>query len=159
MTESSVELADRAAVLAEADVAWQAFQAKLIGLTADDYERPGVEGVWSLKDTLGHLSAWHMEANAWLELYRRGEPFPPFTMNLDQFNAEAVALRAKADPLAILDELREQYSAWRRLLSRLPDERFTTALTRHWTVAALIHHFAEHTGAIDRARERAVSAN
>jgi len=156
--ETPAARADRAEVLARADAAWQRFQASLAGLTAVDYERPGVEGLWSLKDTLGHMTGWFLRATRCLEGYLDGEPFPT-DLKIDQFNAESVALRAKADPVAVLDELREAYGGWVKLVRRIPDDRLTVNLARHWTIRAMIHHFEEHEPAVRRAHDLAQSEN
>lgn len=34
---------------------------------------PNVQGPWSVKDTIAHLSAWHQRVLHWLEMARRGE--------------------------------------------------------------------------------------
>ncbi len=159
MSEAATELADRDAVLAEADREWQRFQESLTGLTDDDYERPGVDGVWSLKNTISHFSGWYVEANRQLAAYSRGEPFPPLPGNFDAFNAASVDLRAKADPFDALSELRGLYGAWVGLVRRIPDKRFTRQLTRHWTIRAMIYHFHEHAPAVRAAHALARSEN
>lgn len=42
-------------------------------LSPEDMLKSGAHGSWSVKDTLGHLSAWHLRLLGWLEQHRRGE--------------------------------------------------------------------------------------
>lgn len=157
MDDTLSERADRRATLDEAETAWQRFQAAFAGLTEDDFERPGAEGIWSLKDTLAHINGWFVEANRWLDEGLTDQPFPA-NFDFDGYNARSVELRSAADPVAVIDELRELFAAWKGLVARIPAERFTIRLTRHWTIRAMIHHFAEHAPAIDAARRLSESA-
>jgi len=60
-------------------------------------EQPDVEGIWSVKDTVAHLSAWHRRVLTWLENARQGvagehpvEPEPGFTWDdEDAINAQS----------------------------------------------------------------------
>ncbi len=40
-------------------------------------EQPGVNGDWSMKDIVVHLTGWQRKLNAELEAARRGDPKPP----------------------------------------------------------------------------------
>ena len=154
--DSLALLAERDALLERGEAAWQAFQTSLAGLSEDEYERPNIEGVWSLKDVLSHHVGWHVEAARVLRDWADGVAFPPVPP-FDAFNAAQVQLRSGADPQAVLDELREAYAAWVRAIRRQPAARVTPELLRHWTLRAMVNHWAEHADSVRRARELAGS--
>ncbi len=79
--------------------------AALEGLSDDVLMRPGVEGIWSIKDILAHLVAW--EAELVTALSRRLSPRykdAPEILNIediDEWNAEQYHLNARK-PVSII---------------------------------------------------------
>lgn len=50
---------------------------------------PGVDGEWSVKDALAHISAWERRMIGWTGSHLRGErPSVPLVWDVDQINAE-----------------------------------------------------------------------
>ncbi|MBZ0283206.1 MAG: ClbS/DfsB family four-helix bundle protein [Anaerolineae bacterium] len=48
-------------------------QRTLLLVPAHLMTQPNVQGKWSVKDTVAHLSAWHKRALRWIDMARRGE--------------------------------------------------------------------------------------
>lgn len=89
----------------------QAARARLLdaldGLTEDQMLRPGAVGVWSVKDTLGHLVAWEAElvtTLSRLDQYRRRAPTIMAIEDIDEWNEEQYHINARRPLRAILDD-------------------------------------------------------
>ena len=64
-------------LIADIQAARQRLLNAIDGLTDDQMMRPGVVGIWSVKDTLGHIVAWEAElvtTLSRLDQYRRRTP-------------------------------------------------------------------------------------
>jgi hypothetical protein len=76
------------------------------GLSDDALMRPGVEGVWSIKDVLGHLIAWEAELVTTLNrrLSPRYKDAPDMVKieDIDEWNAEQYHLNARKPVSVIL---------------------------------------------------------
>lgn len=79
--------------------------AAIEGLSEDEMMRPGVEGVWSVKDVMAHLIAWEAELITALsrKLGRRYKDAPAFINieDIDEWNAEQYHLNV-SKPLNII---------------------------------------------------------
>jgi hypothetical protein len=64
---------DKAVLLGKIEDGYLAFEALLKGLNEIQMTAPGVNGMWSIKDNLAHLGAWHRRLLDLLEGVRRGE--------------------------------------------------------------------------------------
>jgi hypothetical protein len=53
------EYTGKAALLADINDAYTKFKAQLAPLSEEQLTIPGVNGTWSIKDNIAHLSAWH----------------------------------------------------------------------------------------------------
>jgi hypothetical protein len=53
------EYTGKAALLADINDAYTKFKAQLAPLSKEQLTIPGVNGTWSVKDNIAHLSAWH----------------------------------------------------------------------------------------------------
>lgn len=143
----------------------------LAELTPEEMLRPGVNGEWSVKDTLAHIAAWERLAADRIRAAQRGsEPqFPPMKGErfVDAFNAEVFA-KFRDTPLQ--DVLREFEEAHREILetieqldesllhARLPFD-WAENLTYQVLISANTHwHYPEHTEAIAAWLERETKA-
>ena len=61
------EQLDKAELLANMQAGYNSFEALLAGLNENQMTTPGVNGAWSVKDNLAHLSAWHLRQLALLQ--------------------------------------------------------------------------------------------
>ncbi len=89
----------------------QAARARLLdaidGLGDDVMLRPGVVGIWSVKDTLGHLVAWEAElvtALSRLDQYKRKPPQIVEIEDIDEWNDEQYHVNARRSLAAVLDD-------------------------------------------------------
>jgi hypothetical protein len=53
------EYVGKAALLADINAGYTKFKAQLAPLSEEQLTTPGVNGTWSVKDNVAHLSAWH----------------------------------------------------------------------------------------------------
>jgi hypothetical protein len=118
---------------------------------------PGVEGDWSLKDLIAHITYFETWATNCLMAIRRGEPLPQPEykgLSIDEENA-LIYDRQRALPLA--DVLRDSQISFQRSLESvqgLPDNdlydlEFTRASGIEWSVHDLLEgdtygHYQEH---------------
>lgn len=135
----------------------------LAGLTEQQMTVGAVEGVWTIKDILGHIASWERAVLEPLRCYAAGgpyeaEPIPQF----DPWNL-AEADRKRAMPLAaVRDELEAVRAALIKLASELPRALAEHTVIFSWgdrgTIAygldVLCGHEWQHTEAIRRWRAR-----
>ncbi|MCI0710150.1 MAG: ClbS/DfsB family four-helix bundle protein [Chloroflexi bacterium] len=80
----------------------------LDGLEDDAFLRPGAVGIWSVKDTLAHLTAWESElvtALVRIENGNKGAPKIAQVDDLDEFNEELYRQNARRGMQVIWDDL------------------------------------------------------
>lgn len=98
------------------------FMTALEGLPEDAYMRPGVEGIWSIKDIMGHLIAWEAELVTALsrKLSPRYKDAPEMVNieDIDEWNAEQYHQNA-SKPLSII--LQDFHGVHKHLLLTLED--------------------------------------
>jgi len=110
----------------------------LARLTHDQMLLPGVEGVWSIKDVLAHISAWERRMISWTGSHLRGEePAVPLPWDVDRMNAETYA-QVKDKPLAdVLEEFRESYWDSLSLAESISEEQYQTNYADTWPMGPL----------------------
>ncbi len=122
---------------------------------------PGVEGDWSLKDIIAHLTYFETWATDCLMAIRRGEPLPQPEyqgLSVDEENA-LIHERRQSWPLA--DVLRDSQISFQRSLEsvqglhdkELYDVEFTRASGADWPIFDLIEgdtfgHYNDHGVAV-----------
>jgi len=114
---------------------------------------PGVEGEWSVKDILAHISTWERRMISWTGSLLHGEvPAIPLPWDVDRMNTETYA-QFRDKPLAdVLEEFRQSYWDSLALVESLVEERLQTnyvdtwPMGRLWTgIAANMNwHYKEH---------------
>jgi hypothetical protein len=119
---------------------------------------PGAVGAWSVKDILGHVSAWEAEGLKYLPLILAGGRPPRYKDlygGLDAFNAQMVAQQRNLTLAAILAQLDETHRQLVAYLQSAPDEVFTheTRFRRRLRLDTY-SHYPLHTQAIRAWRER-----
>ncbi|MEZ4731229.1 MAG: ClbS/DfsB family four-helix bundle protein [Caldilineaceae bacterium] len=90
-------------------------------------DQPGVNGDWSMKDTIAHLTGWHRWLVARLQATQRSEPepSPPWPAHLqteDEINAR---IYESNQGRSVREVLEETHSVFRQLLAvieEFPDE-------------------------------------
>src|SRR5438067_12907080 len=110
--------------LREKDQQWRAVLDE-IGLTRMD--QPGVNGDWSMKDIVAHLTGWNRKLLADMQAAQRGksEPPPPWPAQLeaeDDINAWIYESNRRRDATEILDEMGQVFHQILTVIERLPDD-------------------------------------
>ncbi|HEX5501807.1 MAG TPA: DinB family protein [Thermomicrobiales bacterium] len=82
-------------LLRRLDAAWAAFEASYAGLSGAQLVEPGVEGDWSVRDLLAHVTIWEEEALEHLPTIIAGGRPPRYATQggIDAFNARMVERR------------------------------------------------------------------
>lgn len=117
-------------LIASVEESWRRLDAAVEGLDEAALTESGVVGQWSIKDVLGHVTAWDQLAVEYLERWRRGAPAPERDWDsADDFNARE-ADRKQGWPLArIRDEADTARDRLRTLLVGINDDEWATPVT------------------------------
>lgn len=112
-------------LLTQIQDAWSEFQDSYAGLSDAELLEPGVQGQWSVRDILAHVTTWEEEALRHLPLLLRGGRPPRYSTQyggIDAFNALATEQKRGLS----LAEVRRQLAAVHRQLvefvETLPEE-------------------------------------
>ena len=122
---------------------------------------PGVEGNWSLKDIIAHITYYETWAADNVMAFRRGEPRPQAEykgLEMDERNAR-IFERSRAKSLAeVLQESRNSFQRSIEAVTGLRDEdlydlEFTRASGADWTVFDLLEgdtfeHYNDHIASV-----------
>ncbi len=147
------------------------WEALLAEVGEERLTEPGVEGDWSLKDIIAHITYYETWAANCLMAIRRGEPLPQPEykgLGIDERNA-LIYERQRALPLA--DVLRDSQISFQRSIESvqglhdkdLHDLEFTHAYGVDWTIHDLLagdtyEHYQDHITPVrawlDRVAER-----
>jgi hypothetical protein len=152
------ETVNKGEILDQVQQSYAAFEAGLAALDAGQMTAPKLPGGWSVKDTLAHLSVWHLRA---LDIIEPVEParvpgVPPSGIDdktIDEFNAQFYTAH-KDQPLPeALAAFRESYHQLLASAQRLADADLVKSLadgTLFWQVVAAntYWHYPEHLEAI-----------
>jgi hypothetical protein len=110
----------------------------LAQLTHEQMLLPGVDGNWSVKDALAHISTWERWMLTWTNSLLQGiRPETPEPWDIEQMNAETYN-RVKEFPLAeVLEEFRQSYWDSLSLFEGLSEEQLETIYTDTWPMGPL----------------------
>ena len=103
---------------------WEAFLDQ-IGLERMD--QPGVNGDWSIKDLVAHLTGWQPRLNASMQAAARGEPEPPppwpaHLQTDDDINAWIYESNRGHSVQEVLDESRDVFQQLLAVIEGLPED-------------------------------------
>ncbi len=143
---------DKQQLLAKLDKGWSALQASIDDLSSAQMTQAGVTGDWSVKDILGHVTAWEEEALKHLPDILEGKRPPRYSVQyggIDAFNAlKTIENRARSlgDVQTRMGEVHAQLVDYVRAA---PDEQIATE-TRFRRRIRLdsYSHYPVHTQAI-----------
>ncbi len=115
------ELVDR---LQEKYRQWEAFLGEIDPVRI---EQPGVNGNWSMRDIVAHLTGWHRHLVARLEAAERGqpEPPPPWPAHLqtdNEINAWIYESNRGRSLREVLEDTQQVHQQLLTVLERLPDD-------------------------------------
>lgn len=106
---------------------------------------------WTIKDVIGHITAWEIVIHKAIQAYRAGDP-PYFLheQDFDIFNEEAVAYRSSWTLEQVLQEWKEIRAELRKTILTLKEDDLSVELVLPWgserTMAELIEIIGEHEG-------------
>jgi hypothetical protein len=103
---------------------WEAFLDKIGSARMD---QPGVNGHWSIKDIVAHLTGWQPKLIAGIQAAQRGEPepAPPWPADLqteDEINAWIYETNRGRSVREVLDESRQVFQQLLAVVEGLPDD-------------------------------------
>ncbi|HZS92734.1 MAG TPA: DinB family protein [Chloroflexota bacterium] len=117
-------------LVAVVEASWRHLDSSVEGLDETAMLEPGVVGDWSIKDTLGHVTACDGLVVLYLERRRRGEPQPEGDGDsVDEYNAREATRRRGWSLAHILDEAADIRGRLRTLLADLTDEEWEEQVT------------------------------
>lgn len=111
----------------------RALEKILARLTHPQMLLPGVDGEWSVKDVLAHLSAWERRMLTWTASLLRGHsPDAPEPQDVERINAEIQAEVRDKSLAEVLEEFRESYRAVLALVEGLTEAQLQTEYRDAW---------------------------
>jgi len=153
---SAEDRADR--VLVRLEAAWNAFRESYAGLSDEQLQAPGVEGEWSVRDTIAHVAWWEEEALRHLPVVLSGGRPPRYSTAYGGIDAFNRLMAEQWRPLS-LTEVRDRAEAThRRLVAYLrgvpPEELGAETRFRRRLRLDTYGHYPGHAEAIRAWRER-----
>lgn len=143
---------NRQQLLLKLDRAWVVLGDSFAGLTEAQMTEPGVTGEWSVKDILGHVTAWEVELLEHLPGIMAGRRPPKYSDRyggIDAFNAlKARETRARSldEVLATFHSTHDQVLA---LVGDVPEELLLTETRARRRIRLDTYsHYPIHTRAI-----------
>ena len=128
-------------------------------LGESDVTGPPVEGIWTIKDLLGHLTAWEQTLIEPLAAFAAGEPFEAENISdHDAWNHAQAVKRSSASLAQIQDELDAKRQELLANLDKLSDIQWEQSFRAPWgdqntiieMIDGLAWHEEEHTKSILR---------
>lgn len=103
---------------------WEAF---LDEIGPERMDQPGVNGDWSMKDIIAHLTGWQRSLVARLQAAQHGEPepappWPAYLQTEDEINAWIYETNRERSVREVLDETQEVLQQFLAVIKGLPDE-------------------------------------
>jgi hypothetical protein len=152
----------RAELLAQLKSEQKAWEGLLAEIGEDRMQEPGVQGEWSIKDIVAHLTAWRRRTVGRLEAVAGGQPEPkaqwPADLNDDdEINAW---FHERDRSLSVRDVLSESRAVFQKLTSaieKLPEDKLDDPTNFPWmegtplSGAAFFGHFHDEHEADMRA--------
>lgn len=135
----------------------QALLTAIAGLSEEELTGPKVDGIWTVKDLLGHIAAWEGTLLKPLADYAVGEPFiAQVILDHDAWNAEQAARRSSSSVLELQLELNSIRQDLLEAFEKLSDAQLTKTFLAPWgekntileMLSGLAWHEEEHTKSI-----------
>ena len=144
--------------LARLDKAWADFETSYAGLSNEQLLLPGVQGGWSVRDVIAHVTWWEEEALKHLPLVRDGGRPPRYSVTYGGIDAFNALMTERRRGLSLGEVLRLHDDVHARLLAYLrsaPEELFRTETRfRRRLKLDATGHYPLHARAIRAWRQR-----
>jgi hypothetical protein len=158
---------DKAELLSEMQNGYDNFETLLSSLSEDQMTTPGVNGAWSVKDHLAHLSAWQRYVLDTMQATQQGIKLshPWKNMSEDEINEQIYQVNKERSLADVRSESRSMYQLLRDRVSRMTTEELNqlspSSRRSPWEhIAGNVHeHYQEHSEIIQRwlARQNTVA--
>ncbi len=149
---------NRQQLLKKLDKAWVEFKESYADLSDARLTEPGVEGDWTVKDILAHVTWWEEEALKHLPLIMKEGVPPRYSTQYGGIDAFNALMTERKQDLSLASVLRQQEETHRRLvdyLQTVPEEQFTRETRfRHRLRLDTYSHYPQHAKAIRKWRDR-----
>ncbi|MBN1935425.1 MAG: ClbS/DfsB family four-helix bundle protein [Anaerolineae bacterium] len=147
---------NKAKLLELAQTERQRFTTLIGTLSQAQMLQPVVQGLWSVKDIVAHLTAWEERMVRWLNQMRRGETAFGDWKEIDVLNAEAFEERKDWPLERVLADSERSFSQAIELVQSVPEAEWLAEVQFPWGRGPLWHlaaantfwHYPEHTWAI-----------
>ncbi len=136
-------------VMRQIDGSWRELQSALADVPGDRMEEPGVVGLWSTKDLLGHVTTWEAEMMANVQRVMDGLEMKPYP-DIDAFNADASAAKRSMSVEDHRQELSKVHGETVRFVSALSDELLGRDEVEWRIRIDTFAHYREHAEQIRR---------
>jgi hypothetical protein len=157
----------RSIMLAEFEQEWVNFEHMCAALSEAEMTTLGVEGEWSIKDVLCHLSAWEKYLLDRLGMVMTGQPPQYPVMNswddVHRFNAQVFADSKDRSTASVVMEFRSLYRGVMTVLEAMSDDQLTQPYSYDFPEdnldllqlirANTYEHYREHRIAIEKERK------
>jgi uncharacterized damage-inducible protein DinB len=128
----------------------------LDGLTEDEATRVGLNPQWSIRDALAHIVAWELHGADAISEIQAGT-WKPQRLNkelIDNFNAQAVAVRRDFSMREVSDEFNAAHARMLGLIATLPDEIDESSPTYKFIEGVTFRHMTHHAAQIAEWRQK-----
>jgi len=153
---------DRTQLLARLEKAWQDFEESFANLSDSEMMKPGVTGGWSVRDILAHVTTWEQEALKHLPTILKGSKPPRYSVThggINGFNRIMTEHKRDLTLTEVRRELDDIHCRLIRFIERVPENEFRTETPfRHRLRLDTYGHYPKHANAIEKWRERRLSA-
>ncbi len=157
----------KTALLAELDQEWANIERICAGFTETDMCKPGVEGEWSVKDILAHLSAWekYLLDRLGYVMTRQHPQYPSMSSwdDVHRFNAQVFAENKDRPLTSVVIEFRTLYRGVMTVLEALDEKMLSQPYSYDFPDDALtllqlirantIEHYRQHCIAVEKVKE------
>ncbi|PWB50501.1 MAG: hypothetical protein C3F13_16245 [Anaerolineales bacterium] len=101
------------------------------------------EYAWRVRDILGHLGAWNMEAAHSLLAYAKGDEYCCIfsEAEYDDYNGPAAELRKAWALEQVWTEYENAHDKLRQIVASLPDEKWDGDVLYPWNLHGTVEHF------------------
>ncbi len=134
-------------VLENAQRGYDDFEKLLATLSPEQLTTAGVNGSWSIKDNIAHLTAWHEYTTARLQAHQSQVQLkhPYQGREFDDVNEEVYQANKDRSLDAVLTDFRIAYQQLIQQVQKLPDDDFND-VQKLWELVAgnTYEHYQEH---------------
>ena len=152
----------RAELLAELNSEQKAWEGLLAQIGDDRMDEPGVQGQWSIKDIVAHLTAWRRRTVGRLEAVANGQPEPKPQWPADLHDDDEINawFHARDRGRSVRDVVTESKAVFQKLASaieKIPEDKLDDPKSFPWmegtplSGAAFFGHFHDEHEADMRA--------